>query len=349
MKKPVFKTLGKLRSGLTLLPVLFFVLSQMTNCRSSVQAESALKKKQEEFSSWKYGMFLHFNMATYIDREWATGYEDPMLFNPVNLDCGQWTEVIKSAGMKYAVFTAKHTGGWCLWDSKYTTHDITAFRNYKNGKGDIVKEFVDACREKGIKVGLYYCLPGDYSYSYGNSLEPGQKDFHGLPPEAEGDFEGFIEKQVTELLTGYGKIDLMWFDQYSNKYTGNNWLQLKTLVHKLQPECIVIANNADNYTDSDIIGYEYPWRIQANPETAIPPQENTNVSELCDCIDANGIWFWHTGEIKLLEAEDVAARLKQFNERKTNLLLDVPPDRNGLIDSVYIKHLATIKQLALNF
>ena len=309
---------------------------------SKSQSRENLRK---DFQNLKYGMFLHFNMGTYADKEWATGYEDPLLFNPSKLDCGQWADVIKSAGMNYAILTVKHTGGWCLWDSKYTTHDISAFKNYKNGKGDIVREFVEACRNKKVKVGLYYCLPGDFSNSSGNSLAPDQKDLHGLPPEAEGDFEGFIEKQVTELLTNYGPIDLMWFDQYSNKYTGQYWLQLKALIHKLQPKCIVIANNADNYQNTDIISYEYPWRLQASPEKAVPPSGNKDVAELSDCIDAGGRWFWHTGEISLQKAEKLAGMLKLCNSRNTNLLLDVPPDRDGLIEEIYIKRLMEIKKI----
>jgi len=303
-------------------------------------AQSRLEVRNE-FARWKYGMFIHFNMGTFVDKEWATGYEDPLLFNPTKLDCEQWVSVAKSAGMNYAVLTTKHTCGWCLWDSKYTTHDITAFKNYKGGKGDIVREFVDACRKKKIKACLYYCLPGDFSR---NSLAPDQKDLHGLPPEAEGDFKGFIEKQVTELLTNYGPIDMFWFDQYSNKYTGKNWLQLKDLVHKLQPNCVVIANNSKDYNNTDVIGYEYPWLLKKNPENAVPPVGNINVSELCDCIDADGRWFWHTGEIKLQEAEKIGEMLKLCNSRNTNLLLNVSPDRNGLIDEVYIKRLMEISK-----
>jgi alpha-L-fucosidase len=309
----------------------------------TAQPETKLYKKQKEFETWKYGMFLHFNMGTFVDKEWATGYEDPLLFNPSGLDCRQWVRVIKSAGMNYAVLTVKHTGGWCLWDSQYTTHDITAFKNFRNGKGDIVREYVDACREEKIMVGLYYCLPGDYSNSFGNSLQPGQKDLHGMPPEAEGDYEGFIEKQITELLTNYGPIDLMWFDQYSNKYTRQYWHQLKALVSKLQPDCIVLANNSENYDESDIISYEYPWRIQSNPEKAFPPSGNTDVSELCDCIDAGGRWFWHSGEIKLQKADAISNMIRLCNSRHTNYLLDVPPGRDGLIDDVYVRQLMSIK------
>ena len=344
MRKIFSLNMKELRSGMILVLTFCLIFVQLIKAQTSLQADSILKKKQTEFGRWKYGIFLHFNMATYINKEWATGYEDPLSFNPVDLDCNQWMEAIRKAGMKYAVLTVKHTGGWCLWDSKFTTHDITAFKKYKNGKGDIVREFVDACRKKNIKVGLYYCLPGDYSHSFGNSLAPGQKDLHGMPPEADGDFEGFIEKQITELLTNYGPIDLMWFDQYANKYTGKYWLRLKALVNKLQPDCIVLANNADNYIDSDIIGYEYPYRKQADSANAVPPVGNKNVSELCDCIDANGIWFWHTGKVKLQSAEQITDMLKLCNTRSTNLLLDVPPDRRGLIEEFYIKRLMEVKK-----
>lgn len=332
-----------IRDILVIIFLCFFGIQ--VNSQIISKSDSILKKKQYDFAKWEYGIFLHFNMGTFVDKEWATGYEDPSLFNPSKLDCEQWASVIKAAGMNYAVLTVKHTGGWCLWDSKFTTHDITAFKNFKNGKGDIVREFVDGCRKQGIKVGLYYCLPGDFSNSLGNSLLPDQKDLHGLPPEAEVDFEGFIEKQITELLTNYGPIDLMWFDQYSNKYTGNKWLQLKELINTLQPNCIVLGNNADNYQISDIISYEYPWRMQVNPETAVPPVGNKYTSELCDCIDGNGRWFWHTGEIKLQEAEKLANMLNLCNSRNTNFLLDVPPGRDGLIDTLYIKHLMKIKKL----
>jgi alpha-L-fucosidase len=341
------KTFSKNKITLCFKLLLIFcsIFTQLTKSQSSIQADSILNKKHAEFKKWKYGMFLHFNMGTFADKEWATGYEDPLSFNPVGLDCNQWVDVIKAAGMNYAVLTVKHTGGWCLWDSKYTTHDITAFRNYKNGNGDIVRDFVDACRKKDIKVGLYYCLPGDYSHSYGNSLAPGQKDMHGLPDEAIGDFEGFVEKQVTELLSNYGQIDLIWFDQYSNKYTGKYWLQLKALVNRLQPNCIVIGNNSDNYVDSDVIEYEYPYWKQVNLSRAVPPDGNKNVSELCDCIDANGLWFRHTGEVTLQSAEQIANMLNLCNSRSTNLLLDVPPNREGVIEDFYIKRLMEVKKI----
>ena len=121
--------------------------------------ERDLGKLQKEFLSWKFGMFIHYNMATYSKVGWSDGKEDPLIFKADKLDCGQWADAAKAAKMKYGVLTVKHTGGWCLWDSAYTDHDIAQFKNYKDGKGDIVKEFTDAFRSRDLKVGLYYCFP----------------------------------------------------------------------------------------------------------------------------------------------------------------------------------------------
>lgn len=308
------------------------------------QSDEILKKKQEEFLKWKFGMFLHFNMSTFSGSEWSNGYEDTTLFRPSRLDCNQWLEAAKAAGMKYAILTVKHTGGWCLWDSKYTKHDIARFSNYKNGKGDIVRDFVNACRANDIRVGLYYCLPGSFSNRFGNKLECGQQDLHGLFPEATGDFEWYIEKQVEELLTDYGKIDLIWFDQYHNRYTGKYWQQLKSLVHRLQPECIVIANNSKKFEETDITGYEYPYLKSAYPGTELPPEGNQNASEVCDYLDERG-WFWHPGTENIQSVKDVADRLKLCNSRKSNYLLNVPPDTSGLLPESLVKTLRAIGEV----
>ena len=225
-------------------------------------------------------MFIHFNMATFNEREWATGYEDPASFTPEDLDCNQWIDAAAAAGMKYAVLTVKHTGGWCLWDSEQTgTHDVTAFVKYKGGKGDIVREFVDACRKRNMRIGLYYCFPGDFSK---RRLAEGKEDLHGLPPEAKGDFAGFIKKQLSELLTQYGQIDLLWIDQYSNKYTRGDWQDIKLHIKSHQSDCIVIANNSLDFKETDIHSYEYPWLKGSRPARALPPEGNRHPAEVCD-------------------------------------------------------------------
>jgi alpha-L-fucosidase len=293
---------------------------------------------REDFLDWKYGMFIHFNVATYNEREWASGYEDPASFAGDKLDCNQWADAAGAAGMKYAVLTVKHTGGWCLWDSEHTSsHDMTAFKNYKNGKGDIVREFVDAFRKRRIKVGLYYCFPGDYAR--GGNLPKDKEDLHGLPPEAKGDYTGFIKKQLSELLTRYGPIDLLWADQYSNSYTRDDWQEIKRHIKSLQPNCIVIANNSLDFRDTDIQSYEYPWLKVKRPAKALPPEDNEHPSEVCDKIGPG--WFWNTREnsANLKTAEEVAAMVNLCNSRRANYLLNVAPDRSGLIPAYSVERL----------
>jgi alpha-L-fucosidase len=311
------------------------------------KADQAAARLGEEFLSWQFGLFLHFNLGTFVGREWAIGYEDPALFNPAQLDCGQWADSATAAGMKYAVLTVKHTEGYALWDSQDTTHDITAFKNFKGGKGDLVREYVDAFRQRGLKVGFYYCFPGHYSGSGTNSLvPPGKPDLHGLPPEAQGDYVGFIKKQLAELLTQYGPIDLLWIDQYSNPYTGSKWPEIRTHIKSLQPNCVLIANNSLNSKETDIHSYEYPYLKSANPGRALPKVDNQAAAEVCDCIVSCGTWFWQPGSEKhLRRAEDIAAMVRTCNQRRANYLLDVPPDRTGRIPEAYVKRLQEMGQL----
>jgi alpha-L-fucosidase len=327
-----------------ILPALFLgvglgitIQAQTTTPRT----ETELSAVQKDFLKLRFGLFLHFNMATFVDREWANGYEEPALFKPEKLDCRQWAEAAKSAGMKYAVLTVKHTGGWCLWDSKYTAHDIGSFMNYKKGKGDIVREFVQAFRAKGLKVGFYYCFPGDFSLPpWGSAVPSGKPDLHALPPEAGGDYAGFIEKQLTELLTGYGPVDLLWIDQYRNKYTYPRWQEIREHIKSLQPRCLVIGNNAHDLGESDVYSCEYPW----DPK-GLPPEGNKMPAEVCDKISRG--WFWSTMEkpSDVRSAREIVDLLTLCNSRNANYLLNVPPDSDGLISGARLERLKGIGEL----
>ncbi|MHC4580540.1 MAG: beta-propeller fold lactonase family protein [Planctomycetota bacterium] len=303
--------------------------------------ESERATLQKEFLELRFGLFLHFNMATYVNREWANGYEDPALFRPDKLDCRQWANIARRVGMKYGVLTVKHTGGWCLWDSDHTTHDIARFVNYKGGKGDIVRQFVDAFRARGLKVGFYYCFPGDFSNPrHGSSIPEGKPDLHGLPPEAAGDYVGFIKKQLTELLTEYGPIDLLWIDQYKNKYTRSRWQEVRAHIRSLQPQCLVIGNNAHSLSESDIYSCEFPW-----DSSGMPPEGNTIPAEVCDKISRT--WFWNTSDRPehLKDTKDIVKMLKLCNERNANYLLNVPPDRQGLISGMHLQRMQALAAL----
>ena len=140
-----------------------------------------------------------------------------------------------------------------------------------------------------------------------------------LPPEAAGDYVKFIKLQLTELLTQYGAVDLMWFDQYNNKYTGAQWGEIKAHVHSLQPDCLVLANNSTDFKKTDIHSYEYPW-LKNKKLNALPAENNTNAAEVCDCITP-GAWFWQTNltEKSVTSAAEVVDMLKLCNSRQCQL------------------------------
>ncbi len=166
--------------------------------------------------------FIHFSPNTFTDLEWGTGKEDPSIFNPTELDCRQWAKAIKDAGMSGMVLTAKHHDGFCLWQTEYTDHSMKK-SPYKNGKGDIVKEAADACREYGLKFGFYLSPWDRNSHLYGTD-----------------EYNTYYKNQLTELLTNYGEIFYVWFDgacgEGSNGkkqvYDFNGYIEL---IKKLQP------------------------------------------------------------------------------------------------------------------
>jgi hypothetical protein len=259
-----------------------------------------------------------------------------MLFNPKKLDMGQWADAAKSAHMKYGVLTVKHTGGWCLWQSKTTDHDMSMFKNYKNGKGDIVKEFIEAFRSRGLKVGLYYCFPLWGGDIWKNYMTLPHKDY----ATGKIDALSFVKSQFKELLSNYGKIDLIWIDQNASPNGGlkqGDWMKFKKYVHELQPGCIVIANTAKDFNSSDIIGYEYPYSIM------LPPLDNKRPTEVCDKLNAG--WFANPrGEAVPVRTADYVANkmLLPLVNRHSNYLLNCSPEHTG---TLHPKTVALLKEV----
>jgi alpha-L-fucosidase len=304
---------------------------------------AVLGPEQRDFMTWRFGMFVHFNLGTFADLDWAGGYEDPALFRPARLDCGQWADAAREAGMQYMVLTVKHTEGIALYDSAATAHDATLFRNFRGGHGDVVREFVDACRARGLKTGLYYCFPGDYSdAAHHNAPPPGKPNLHGLPPEAASDYVGFMKKQLAEMLTRYGPIDLLWIDQYSNKYTAAAWPEIRAYLKSLQPRVLVLGNNAHDLRETDVLSYEHPWAH------TLPAEDNRLPAEVCDTIQTDQRWFWRavTKPTDLQPAAEMAERLRACSARRANYLLNVPPDREGLISGAHLARLREVAALA---
>lgn len=169
---------------------------------------------QQWVKNSNFGMFLHYNMSTYTNSQWADPNAPESGFNPTAMDAKQWATSIKNAGMKFGVLTAKHHDGFALWDSAYSTHDIAACP-YKNGKGDIIREYVNAMRAKNLKVGLYFSI----------------WDRHN------GDSRELVENQLRELLTKYGPIDYLWFDGWGWQvpYSKVPYQPVRDMIHEISP------------------------------------------------------------------------------------------------------------------
>ena len=186
--------------------------------------------------------FIHYSLNTYTDQEWGFGNEDPKLFNPSQLDCRQWARVCRQAGMKGIIFTAKHHCGFCMWPSAFTEYSVKN-SPWKNGKGDVVRELADACREEGLEFAVYLS-PWDRNHPE-----------YGRPAYVE-----YFRNQLRELLTNYGDIFEVWFDGANGGdgwYGGANevrkidrttyyeWPETYKMIRTLQPKCLIWNDGSD--------------------------------------------------------------------------------------------------------
>lgn len=286
--------------------------------------------------------FIHFTVNTFTDKEWGYGDEKPELFNPKKLDAEQWVRIAKAGGLKELILTAKHHDGFCLWPSAYTEHSIKN-SPYKNGKGDLVREFVDACHKHGIKAGLYLS-PWDRNH----------KDY-GKP-----EYISFYRNQLIELLTNYGEISEIWFDGANGGdgfYGGANenrtidrktyydWDSTFALVKKLQAGIMIFS---DAGPDVHWIGNELGhaglsfWSAINRNELTVggsdqdylntgDPKGKDWVVGQCDVSIRPG-WFYHKKEDSAVKtAQELIDIYYKSVGRNAVLLINLPPDRNGLI------------------
>ncbi len=195
---------------------------------SIVPSERQLKWQELEFYA-----FIHFGINTFTNSEWGNGNEDPELFNPEKLDCRQWVKVCQLAGMKGVILTCKHHDGFCLWPSAYTDHSVRSSK-WRDGKGDVVAECAKACKEFGLKFGVYLSPWDRHEPTYGSG-------------EA---YNRFFLNQLRELLTGYGDIFCVWFDgacgEGSNgKVQQYDWESYYKLIRELQPNATINITGPD--------------------------------------------------------------------------------------------------------
>lgn len=306
------------------------------------------KTRTEWFEKDRFGMFIHWGLYSIPARgEWVRSYERISNedyqkyfdeFDPIDYDPKKWARLAKKAGMKYAVLTTKHHDGFCLFDSKLTNYKST---NTKAGR-DLVREYVDAFRAEGIKIGFYYSLLDWYHPDY-----PAYKDRQHPMRDNEAykdikqDFSRYIKYfhgQVRELLTNYGKIDVMWFDfsykDEMNNMSGEKWEASKLLkmIRELQPD-IVIDNRLGGEGHSLVPQLTYG--DFASPEQIIPQKGmvdgNGQSIPWEACITLNNHWGYCSADHDYKSAKDVIHALVECVSKNGNMILNVGPDARGNI------------------
>lgn len=306
--------------------------------------------------SWQYGMFIHFGMSTYTGEELPRGDESPALYAPDGLDVDQWISVARDAGMKYAVLTTKHVAGHCLWPSKHTDHTVANSGN----KTDVVEEFVKACDRRGVLPGFYYCS-WDNHHKFG-SLTPTDlpwtevmnsfpRSGEKIAPFTTSLYQTFQTAQMTELLTQYGDIAEVWIDIPG--VLGRGYREfLYNHIAKLQPETVIMMNTGIGTGEEFPIDYAWPSDLIAI-ERRLPPEKGHNPwrtiegkeyympGEICDPIGKE--WFFKSDD-KPRADEEMKHLYQIARQRSVNLLLDVPPDKHGLIPRESIESLQRLRK-----
>jgi alpha-L-fucosidase len=296
-------------------------------------------------------LFLHFGVNTFTDREWGDGSESPSIFAPSQLDTRQWARAARSAGFRALILTAKHHDGFCLWPTATSRHSVAA-SPWRNGRGDLVREFVDGCRAEGLRAGLY-CSPWDRNApSYGDSPR----------------YNELFCEQLTELLTRYGPIHEVWFDGANGEGPNGkrqvyDWPRFFGLVKRLQPDSVIFS---DAGPDVRWIGNERGMAGDPNWSTVDPASvphpgaSGDHVTRALQHGDPAGTvwrpgesdvsirpgWFYHPAEDERVKT---AAELVELYftsvGRNSKLLLNVPPTRDGLLHAIDVSRLGQMQQI----
>ncbi len=284
--------------------------------------------------------FIHYSLNTYTDQEWGFGNEDLSLFNPTDLDCRQWVRVCKQAGMKGIIFTAKHHCGFCMWPSKFTEYSVKN-TPWKNGKGDVVRELADACKEEGLKFAVY--------------LSPWDRNH---PEYGRPAYVTYFRNQLRELMTEYGDIFEVWFDganggdgwygganerrQITKDYYG--WPETFRMIRELQPQCVIWSDAGGDRGDLRWVGTEKGFIGETN--WSLVPREGrltyqmlhygTEDGELWVAGETNTSirpgWFYHETENEQVKSLSKLMDIYYKSVgRNSCLLLNFPIAPNGRI------------------
>jgi alpha-L-fucosidase len=297
-------------------------------------------RQREELS-----MFVHFTVNTFTDMEWGDGTESPGIFNPANLDARQWARAAKRGGFRSLILTAKHHDGFCLWPTRTTDHSVRS-SPFRGGSGDVVREFVDACRGEGLGAGVYLSPWDRNAKTYGQGTA----------------YIDFYLAQLEELLGGYGPLVEVWFDGANGegpngKRQEYDWPRIHAAVRRLQPNAVMFSDSGPDVrwigneqgeagttcwstVDPERVprpGFDAPWVAtalnQGDPQGSVWRPGEADVS-------IRPGWFWHPDQDERVRSADSLMRL-YFRSvgRNSKLLLNVPPTRDGLFHDRDVKAL----------
>lgn len=296
-------------------------------------------EQQVKWLRMEWYAFVHFGLNTYTNREWGYGDESPALFNPSDFDAEAIVRTFKEAGMNGMIYTAKHHDGFCTWPTKSTTHNITQ-SPWKDGKGDVVREFANACKK--------------HDFAFGTYLSPWDRNC------AEYGREGYLKvyyKQIEELLSNYGPIFEIWFDgamggdgyyggaregrNIGNADTYYNYARVVQQIRRLQPDCIIwgAAQRGDVVWAGSEKGFarHYPlWNVRDNKWISL---------EADTPINHRG-WFWHPGQGGHVKTPEHLMQVYLSSVgRGANLILNLAPDRDGHLDAADVAALQAFGEM----
>jgi len=286
---------------------------------------------QRKFVELRFGMFLHFNMATYQDREWGDPTSPANLFHPTALDTDQWAAAARSAKMTWGCLTTRHHDGFCIWPTK-TVGDSVA---KTAPKIDVVRSYVDSFRKAGLRVGLYYSIL---------SLRDDIRHFNVTPEKLR-----LIKDQLTELFTNYGEIDILitdgWDAPWSRiTYEEVSFREIYDHIKSMQPNCLICDLNAASYPTGGLY-YSDVKAFEQNAGQRVP--QGSDLPAL-SCVTLTDGWFWKQQDLhgSLKAAETVVNEwLVPLNRRHCNLILNSPPTREGKLAPNVVQRLAEIGRL----
>lgn len=322
-----------------------------------------IRERTKWFMEARFGMFIHWGLYSIPAKgEWMMSEAEMSvseykqyfdLFDPVDYNPREWVRLAKEAGMQYAVLTAKHHDGFCLFDSALTEYKAT---NTKAGR-DLVREFVDACREEGIRVGLYFSII-DWSHpdfpKYGDRQHPMRNN--EAYKDEKIDFDRYLEfmhGQVKELVTNYGKLDILWFDFSYDDMCGEKWkaTELIKMVRKYQPDVIIDNRLEGSGEDHGSIATANPLIYSgdfASPEQIIPPEGvRDELGEMIPwelCATMNNHWGYCNFDHQYKSPEMLIRKLVECTSKGGNMILNVGPDAKGNIPKESVKILREIGQ-----